>query len=169
MSSIPHDQTSADTTGRGTHAVAGWLWALLAAGMLALLLLMGWQATHPAVLTEATPPAMPAASPPLAAKPQPAPAVIDMDAEPIVGNPMPRYPADVLDAGIEGDVIARLQIDSSGRVTDAVIVSHQGQQDVRLDQAAIEALLQWRFHPAMRDGKAIASVVQVPVEFRTGR
>lgn len=169
MSSIPHDQTSADTTGRGTYAVAGWLWALLAAGMLALLLLMGWQATHPAVLTEATPPAMPAASPPLATKPQPAPAVIDMDAEPIVGNPMPRYPADVLDAGIEGDVIARLQIDSSGRVTDAVIVSHQGQQDVRLDQAAVEALLQWRFHPALRDGKAIASVVQVPVEFRTGR
>ncbi len=168
MSSIPHHQSSANTTAGRSKAVAGWLWMLLATGLLALLLMLGWQAAHQTRFVEAAPVVMPAAIPVPAHLPKAAPR-LSMDAEPVVGNPLPKYPSDVLEAGIEGDVIARLQIDSSGRVNDVVIVSHQGQQDPRLDQAAISALLQWQFQPALREGEPVASVVQVPVEFRTGR
>lgn len=168
MSSIPHHQSSASTTTRRSKTVAGWLWLLLAAGLLALLLLLGWQAAHQTRFVESAPVVMPAAMPVPAHLPKAAPR-LSMDAEPVAGNPLPKYPGDVLDAGIEGDVIARLQIDSSGRVNDVLIVSHQGQQDPRLDQAAVDALLQWQFQPALREGEPIASVVQVPIEFRTGR
>ncbi len=165
MSSIPHDQTSANTTAHGSRAVAGWLWALLGSAVLAGALLLIWKAGQATRDTLDDAPAMPAIS----SQADQAPQMLDMDAAPVDGNPLPRYPEDLLADKVEGDVIARLQIDSNGRVTDASIVAHQGQQDRRLDEAALEALLQWRFRPALRDGQAIASVVQVPVEFRSGR
>ncbi|MGW8127302.1 MAG: hypothetical protein ACWGG5_02485 [Stenotrophomonas sp.] len=33
----------------------------------------------------------------------------------------------------------------------------------------MDTLRGWRFEPALRDGRAVASVVRVPVDFRTGR
>ncbi len=166
MSSIPHDQTSASTTAHGSRSVAGWLWALLTAAVLAGALLLVWKAGHASRDTMDDAGALPAVGTQAGHAP---PQMLDMDAAPMDGNPLPRYPEALLADKVEGDVIARLQIDSNGRVTDASIVAHQGQQDPLLDEAALEALLQWRFRPALRDGQAIASVVQVPVEFRSGR
>ena len=36
-----------------------------------------------------------------------------------------------------------------------------------LDRAVTSAVLKWRFEPAMKDGKAIAGAVVVPVEFKS--
>lgn len=170
MSSIPHDQSSASTTAASSGTVAGWLWLLLGASLLALLLLMARQASKPALSEPASTPTLAAPPAPLpATAPEAATALVDVDAEPLPGNPMPDYPDAALEEGIEGDLIARLQISSVGEVIAVNIVSHQGAQDPRLDEAAIAALSEWRFSPAIRDGQAAASVVQVPVEFRTGR
>ncbi len=169
MSSIPHDQASASTTTSpsGAGTVAGWLWALLAASLLIGMLLFARQTAQP--LSDEPSKVVPASVPIVEHVPAVTAPAADADAEPLAGNPLPDYPAAALQAGIEGDVIARLQIDSSGNVSELSIVARQGASDARLDDAATAALRQWRFSPAMRDGQAVSSVVQVPVEFRTER
>lgn len=91
------------------------------------------------------------------------------EAKPLPGNAMPRYPADIAQAGIEGSRTARLQLDVQGQVSDVTIVDRSGSDDPRLDAAVMESLGQWRFEPATRDGHAVVSSVQVPVEFTSER
>lgn len=167
MSSIPHDQASASTTTPQSGTVAAWLWVLLAASLVIGMLLFARHVAQP--LSDEPSAVVVAPSTAIQHAPVTAAPMANGDAEPLAGNPLPDYPADVLQAGIEGDVIARLQIDSSGHVVELSIVARQGTADARLDDAATTALRQWRFSPAMRDGQAVPSVVQVPVEFRTGR
>lgn len=97
---------------------------------------------------------------------QPARAVIStQEAIPLPGNAVPRYPSDIAQAGIAGSRTARLQLDVQGRVSDVSIVDRSGSNDPRLDAAVMDSLRQWRFEPATRDGHAVVSSVQVPVEF----
>ncbi|WP_126946328.1 energy transducer TonB [Xanthomonas sp. BRIP62409] len=91
------------------------------------------------------------------------------EAIPLPGNAMPRYPSDIAQAGIEGSRTARLQLDVQGRVSDVSIVDRSGSNDPRLDAAVMDSLRQWRFEPATRDGHAVVSSVQVPVEFTAER
>ena len=35
-----------------------------------------------------------------------------------------------------------------------------------LDRAAVNAVRQWRFQPAQRDGQAVAGAVTVPIDFK---
>ncbi|KRG62971.1 hypothetical protein ABB26_14775 [Stenotrophomonas humi] len=142
------------------------MWVLLAASLVIGMLLF---ARHVAQPLSDEPSAVVAPSTAIQHAPVTATPMANGDAEPLADNPLPDYPADVLQAGIEGDVIARLQIDRNGHVIELSIVARQGAADPRLDDAAMTALRQWRFRPAMRDGQAVPSVVQVPVEFRTGR
>ncbi|MCW4455501.1 TonB family protein [Flavobacterium sp. MXW15] len=90
-------------------------------------------------------------------------------AQPLAGNALPDYPRAALRAGVEGGVIARIQVDARGQVGDVSIVQRTGTRDRNLDRAVVNAVKTWRFEPAMRDGRAVASVVQVPVDFRTAR
>lgn len=166
MSSIPHDQSSADTMANAHGGVAAWLWALLLGSLIGTLLFMGYRATHGnQIISKPDVAAVTLDQPDIA----PAPAVFNQGAEPLADNPMPQYPAALLAAGVEGDVIARLQIDATGAVTEANILARDSGVDARFEQAAIEALLQWRFRPEVRQGHAVSSVVQVPVEFRRER
>lgn len=80
------------------------------------------------------------------------------------GNPTPRYPASALRAGVGGTVMVRAQLDASGQPVDVDLVRRSGNRD--LDRAALQAVRKWRFEPAMRNGKAVASTVQVPVDFK---
>lgn len=97
---------------------------------------------------------------------QPARAAIStQEAIPLPGNAVPRYPSDIAQAGIAGSRTARLQLDVQGRVSDVSIVDRSGSNDPRLDAAVMNSLRQWRFEPATRDGHAVVSSVQVPVEF----
>ncbi len=96
-------------------------------------------------------------------------AINSVDAKPLPGNTMPRYPADVARAGIQGSRTARLQLDMQGQVSAVTIVDRSGSNDPRLDAAVTESLRQWRFEPATRDGHAVVSSVQVPVEFSAER
>jgi len=70
---------------------------------------------------------------------------------------------------VEGSVTARLQVDAKGRVSDAEIVSRSGARDRELDRAVLATVRDWRFEPAMRNGQAVASSVQLPVDFRTAQ
>jgi len=90
-------------------------------------------------------------------------------AQPLAGNAKPAYPASALRSGVQGSVVASLQVGTDGRVSEASIVSRSGTRDNALDRAVLTAVRNWRFEPALENGRAVASVVRVPVDFRTER
>ena len=63
-----------------------------------------------------------------------------------------------------GTVVVLAEVDAQGNPVDVRVVERSGERD--LDRAAVNAVRQWRFEPAMRNGKAIATSVKVPVDFK---
>jgi TonB family protein len=73
----------------------------------------------------------------------------------------PQYPAKAKKEGITGTVITKLLIDSAGVVRDMKIVEGPEVFHKSVEEAAPKA----RFTPAMRDKKAVAVWVAVPIKF----
>ncbi|WP_192884430.1 energy transducer TonB [Xanthomonas campestris] len=154
-----------------------WLWATV----LAVLVVIPscWWARHSdeSLATDAPAPmarqVLPASDAPREAMMIPhlpvRPPISSQEPQPLPGNAMPSYPSQALQDGSAGSRIARLQLDVQGRVSAVTIVERQGSPDPRLDEAVVETLRQWRFEPALRDGHAVVSSVQVPVEFTDAR
>lgn len=78
--------------------------------------------------------------------------------------PAPRYPRPSLIAGHEGTVTLRVLVDETGQPQEVAIERSSGHR--ALDQAARAQVLQhWRFHPAQRQGRAVAAYALVPIVF----
>ena len=71
--------------------------------------------------------------------------------------------AAALRSGETGTVMVEVAVDSKGVPTNVSIENRSGNRE--LDRAALSAVKQWRFQPALRDGKQVASTVMVPVQF----
>lgn len=79
-------------------------------------------------------------------------------------NPFPEYPSDARRRAREGTVMLRVQVESDGSVRRVQLARSSGIE--ALDDSAIETVrTRWRFIPAVRDGVAIASWVEVPIRF----
>jgi protein TonB len=79
-----------------------------------------------------------------------------------VVNVVPAYPPVARAAHVEGIVILEAVIDASGSVTSArVLRGHP-----TLDQAALDAVQQWKFRPARLNGEPIPVVMTVTVQFK---
>jgi len=124
-------------------------------------------ATETPVATTPTPTTRQAA--PATTQRRAAPAVRDREARPLSSNAKPVYPRSALRSGVEGSVVASLNVDTRGQVTNADIVKRSGGRDRDLDRAVLTTVRDWKFEPAMHNGRAVASVVRVPVDFRTER
>jgi vitamin B12 transporter len=72
------------------------------------------------------------------------------------------YPAEAEHAGREGVVLLELFVDATGQVADAKVI---GQAGFGFDEAALEAVRQFRFSPGRYGGKP----VPVKVTFRSTR
>lgn len=96
------------------------------------------------------------------------PVLADRAPRPLANNPLPEYPRSTLRSGAEGTVVLSIQVDASGAPVDVQVVKRSGDRDRNFDRAAMEAVRNWRFEPAIRDGKAVSSTVQLPVDFRRG-
>lgn len=81
----------------------------------------------------------------------------------MAGTAQPKYPPSALRAGVDGTVTLDVQVDPQGEPSKISIAQRSGNRD--LDRAALRAASDWRFEPAMRNGKAVAAAVKVPVEF----
>jgi protein TonB len=79
-------------------------------------------------------------------------------------RPNPVYPALSKRLREDGTVVLRVNLDAQGIVLDINIEKSSGFQ--RLDQAALEAVKQWRFVPAKRGHVAIPSSALIPIEFK---
>jgi protein TonB len=76
-------------------------------------------------------------------------------------NIIPVYPPLARKAGVKGIVILEAIIDAAGSVTSARVLRGH----TLLDQAALDAVQQWKFTPAMLNGEAIPVVITVTVNF----
>lgn len=80
------------------------------------------------------------------------------------------YPAEALQAGVEGTVRLRLTLDAAGRLTGCDVAEGLGHG---LDEAAVEAMAQARFTPALQDGHPTACQFEyayrfvLPVDLKT--
>jgi periplasmic protein TonB len=63
-----------------------------------------------------------------------------------------------------GSVIIALVVSSKGLPKDPHVVKSL---DKDLDQSAVDAVKEWRFAPAQKDGKAIAVRVSLQIEFHS--
>ena len=76
---------------------------------------------------------------------------------------MPAYPAAAREQGFEGLVVLNVEVLSSGRVGEVHVAVSSGARV--LDQAALDAVKRWTFAPARQGGRAVDSLVEVPVKF----
>ena len=100
------------------------------------------------------------------AAPAPARAGPDRDAAPL-SRIEPEYPVEAYRRREEGTVLVGATVGANGRASDVKVVRRSGSRD--LDDAAVAAVRQWTFEPAVRDGRMVTAEVQVPVTFRIDR
>lgn len=93
------------------------------------------------------------------------PRVADRGPEPIA-RLQPKYPPLAYRNREEGSVLVRADVDANGTPTDVTVVRRSGSRD--LDNAARDAVREWHFRPAIENGKAVASTVEVPIDFKLG-
>jgi TonB family protein len=79
-----------------------------------------------------------------------------------INSPSPKYPKIERKARHEGMVALKLVVSSDG-VPHDITVSKTLSPD--FDNAAIEAVKQWKFSPAMKDGKPLAVEIAVELNF----
>jgi periplasmic protein TonB len=84
--------------------------------------------------------------------------------EPIV-RVAPRFPDLAAQIGLGGVVVIEAEVDTTGRVKTARVVSGHK----LLDEAALEAVSQWRYRPLLLNGEPTAFILTVNVEFRLRR
>jgi protein TonB len=90
----------------------------------------------------------------------------DREASPIA-RPQPDYPREAMRRGDEGTVVVLAEIDVNGVPTSVEVADRSGSRE--LDRSAVDAVRKWRFTPAMKDGRKVASTVRIPVEFKRER
>ncbi len=90
------------------------------------------------------------------------------DQPPVAVNPETpiEYPEALFEQGIEGSVLLRLFVDSSGNLLMDSASVHESSGYPALDSAAMAGAESLRFSPAIRDGRAVATYFLQPVEFR---
>lgn len=118
-------------------------------------------ATAPGTSAMAAPPAPPA--PPEAPEAPPAPPAAPAPLPPSHRMP-PRYPALAVEQELSGRVRLLVDVGADGRPT-AIRVESADPTGV-FEEEAVRAVWQWRFEPAVEDGRAVPSKVRVPVDFR---
>jgi len=80
----------------------------------------------------------------------------------LISSVPPLYPTLAKNQHVSGNVTIDALIDASGRVTTMKVVSGP----TLLQQAAMDALKQWKYQPALLDGKPVAMHLTVTVQFR---
>ncbi len=74
----------------------------------------------------------------------------------------PVFPYNMSAAGLAGNVTIGFVVDTEGRVRDTRIVRSNNPW---FERPAIEALLKWKFEPAVVDGRKVNTRMQIPIQF----
>ncbi|MGZ8231528.1 MAG: TonB family protein [Burkholderiales bacterium] len=79
-------------------------------------------------------------------------------------NPQPRYPLSARRRGEQGTVVVRVLVTREGLPGSVTVQSSSG--SASLDQAALEAVKNWRFMPARQGTQPVEAWHLVPIVFR---
>jgi TonB family protein len=78
----------------------------------------------------------------------------------------PHYPASAVKAKVQGDVVLKVHVDAQGNPVEAgVAKTIPPGLSPELGNASIAAVMQWKFNPARKHGKAVDDWVSVPITF----
>jgi TonB family protein len=80
-----------------------------------------------------------------------------------VSTPDPEYTEEARNAKAQGTCVLWMIVDDQGRPRDIKVVRGLG---FGLDAKAVEAVRQWRFQPAMKDGRPVNVQISVEVGFK---
>jgi TonB family protein len=75
----------------------------------------------------------------------------------------PDYSEEARRKSVEGEVVLEIVVRRDGAVGDVRVLRGLGHG---LDQLAVQAVRQWRFSPAQRQGVPVDVLVEVAVEFQ---
>ncbi|MGB3394342.1 MAG: TonB family protein [Stenotrophomonas sp.] len=75
--------------------------------------------------------------------------------------PPPSYPREAFESSISGKVVLIVEVAADGTPTDVQVESAQPQGV--FDASAVAAAKQWKFNPALQNGKPVAGKVRVPI------
>ncbi len=81
----------------------------------------------------------------------------------VLYNPRPAYPKGALRSKIQGQVIARVLVNSEGRVMNVQILDGPYADIFRNE--SITALKRWRFKPGKIQGKQVTTIIEIPLVF----
>ncbi|WP_095192642.1 energy transducer TonB [Pseudomonas sp. Irchel 3A7] len=113
-------------------------------------------AATPAKTAVTLPPARITPAPPLTP-------VVSLRPSFVTPPPAPRYPNVARRRNQQGIVRVEVHLDERGQQLKRVLSRSSGVDS--LDQAALEAVSNWRFRPEIVDGRAVPSRVEIPIEF----
>jgi TonB family protein len=93
---------------------------------------------------------------------------VDRTVRPVSGSAAPRYPASLRSQGIEGEVLARFVVDTTGVVVEGSIGVLRSSHP-EFEAAVRLALPRMLFSPAIKDGRNVRQLVQQPFIFQLER
>lgn len=79
-------------------------------------------------------------------------------------NPPPEYPLSAKRHGVQGKVLLNVAVSKEGSARDVSVATSSGSS--LLDEAARDAVVNWRFVPAKRGNEIVEARVIVPVLFK---
>ena len=83
----------------------------------------------------------------------------------LVSTPQPiQYPRWAMRQGWEGSFHIAIEILPDGSVGRYKVMKSTGHE--LLDKAATQAVLTWKFHPAIKNGKPALTCIRIPVHFK---
>ncbi|MGV3606831.1 MAG: TonB family protein [Planctomycetaceae bacterium] len=77
---------------------------------------------------------------------------------------IPEYPPELLSKGVEGVVVLKIEVSSSGDVLNCSLYTTSGYPE--MDQSALKAVKTWKFVPAKLLGQSVACTVLKKVRFK---
>jgi protein TonB len=93
-------------------------------------------------------------------------ALAELDQRPrALSQAMPRYPNELRKRRVQGTVEVVFLVDTDGHVLNPKVdkTTHEG-----LNQAALEAVRQWRFEAGTKEGRKVRFKMRVPITFSAG-
>ncbi len=83
----------------------------------------------------------------------------------LLDSPKPiSYPRWAVSNGWQGKLILAVEIKTDGSVGLSKVMHSSGYK--LLDQTAVQAVQDWKFHPAIKDGKPLRTCIQIPISFQ---
>lgn len=78
----------------------------------------------------------------------------------------PKYPVDAIKTHQQGEIVLRVMVDADGNPVSAKVEkADPPEAEATFAQASIDAVMQWKFNPAEKDGRKIGGEVRVPFTY----